>query len=142
MQKGVSPLIASVLLIAVTMAIAGVMATWATQFTATKIGESSSGANCIGAIDISSLQFNGSHVSFRIRNLADRMNLTGITAAIQYSSVGLDADINIRDYNATDPLAPGATTYVIYDTQLPNKPLKVQIRARNCLKYPADLFFP
>ena len=35
-KKGVSPLIATVLLIAVTMAIAGVMATWATTFTAGK----------------------------------------------------------------------------------------------------------
>lgn len=144
-MKGVSPLIASVLLIAVTMAIAGVMATWATQFTATKISESSSGADCIGAIDISNLQFNGSHVSFKLRNLASRINLTGIKASIDYSSAALDKEVDIKNYNATpnpDPLSPGAFTYVLYDTGAPNKPQRVQIRAANCLKYPADLFFP
>ena len=141
-MKGVSPLIASVLLIAVTMAIAGVMATWATQFTATKIGESTSGADCIGAIDISNLQFNGSHVSFKLRNLADRINLTSIKASIDYSTVSLDKEINIKDYNASDPLSPGSFTFLVYDTGSPSKPQKVQIRAANCLKYPADLFFP
>ena len=143
-MKGVSPLIASVLLIAVTMAIAGVMATWATQFTATKISESSSGAECIGAIDISSLQFNGSHVSFKLRNLADRINLTGIKASIDYSSVSLDREIDIKNYNATpnpDPLSPGSFTYIVYDTASPTKPQKIEIRTSNCLKYPASLFF-
>ena len=125
MTKGVSPLIASVLLIAVTMAIAGVMATWATQFTATKISESSSGADCIGAIDISSLQFNGSHVSFKLRNLADRINLTGIKASIDYSTTALDREISIVNYNASDPLSPGSFTYVIYDTGGPAKPQKI-----------------
>jgi flagellin-like protein len=146
MQKGVSPLIASVLLIAVTMAIAGVMATWATQFTATKISESSSGADCIGAIDISSLQFNGSHVSVRLRNLAERINLTGIKGFVEYSTPGtLGQEFDIKNYNITpnpDPLAPGSFVYINYNTGTSTKPQKLQVRAANCLRYPADLFFP
>jgi len=51
MLKGISPLIATVLLIAFTMAIAGIMATWATSFVQAKITEveNQSQAVCAGA---------------------------------------------------------------------------------------------
>ena len=51
MLKGISPLIATVLLIAFTMAIAGIMATWATSFVQAKITETEnqSQAVCPGA---------------------------------------------------------------------------------------------
>ena len=108
--KGVSPLIAAVLLIAVTMAIAGVMATWATTFTAGKVDEANIGADCIGAIDISSLTFSNTTVSIKIRNVAERINLTNIRASVEYGDATKNKEILISDYNATDPLAPGSTT--------------------------------
>ncbi len=140
-KKGVSPLIASVLLIAVTMAIAGVMATWATSFTSSKISETSSGAECIGAIDVSSLVFQNTTVSLKIRNVAERMNLTNIKASVEYTDSAMSKEINIKDYNATDPLAPGSTTWLIYNTNSTLKPTKVDIIASNCVKYPATLRF-
>ena len=139
--KGVSPLIATVLLIAVTMAIAGVMATWATTFTAGKVEEANIGADCIGAIDISSLGFGNTTVSLKIRNVAERVNLTGIKASIEYSDVTRNKQLNIADYNATDPLPPASTTWLIYDTGSVVKPSKIEILASNCVKYPATLFF-
>ncbi len=139
--KGVSPLIAAVLLIAVTMAIAGVMATWATTFTAGKVDEANIGADCIGALDISSLTFNNQTVAVKIRNVAERINLTNIKASIEYGDVSKNKEVSIKIYNATDPLAPGSTTWFIYDTGSTTKPQKIEVFASNCLKYPATLFF-
>ena len=139
--KGVSPLIASVLLIAVTMAIAGVMATWATTFTAGKVQEANAGADCIGALDISSLGFSNTTVSVKIRNVADRLNLTDIKASMEYSDIAKNKQINIKDYNTTDPLSPGSTTWLVYDTGSSTKPNKIEVLASNCLKYPVTLFF-
>lgn len=139
--KGVSPLIAAVLLIAVTMAIAGVMATWATTFTAGKVEEANVGAECIGALDISSLAFNNQTVSVKIRNVAERINLTNIKASVEYGDVTKNKEVSIRNYNATDPLAPGSTTWFIFDTGSTSKPQKLEVLASNCLKYPATLFF-
>ena len=140
-RKGVSPLIAAVLLIAVTMAIAGVMATWATTFTAGKVQEANLGADCIGAMDISNLGFSNTTISVRIRDVADRINLTGIKASIEYGDVTKNREINIKDYNATDPLAPASSTWLIYDSGIATKPNKIEVVASNCIKYPAVLFF-
>ena len=139
--KGVSPLIATVLLIAVTMAIAGVMATWATTFTAGKVEEANVGADCIGAIDLSSLAFTNTTVAIKIRNVAERINMTNMKASIEYSDFTKNKEIKIGDYNATDPLSPGSTTWLVYDTGSTTKPTKVEILSSNCIKYPATLFF-
>jgi flagellin-like protein len=138
-EKGVSPLIASVLLIAVTMAIAGVMATWATTFTSSKIQDSSSGANCIGAIDVSSPQFSNTTVSVRIRNTGERINLTALKASVNYEDAKMSREINLRDYNASDSLSPGQTTWLIYDTGLTTRPNNIEIIASNCIKYPGKI---
>lgn len=140
-KKGVSPLIAAVLLIAVTMTIAGVMATWATTFTAGKVQEASSGAECIGSIDISSLSFSNTTISLKIRNVAERINLTGIKASVEYTDVTRNREISIKDYNASDPLQMGASTWLIYNTGSTIKPNKIEILALNCVKYPAVLQF-
>src|SRR3989338_4186507 len=99
-KKGVSPLIATVLLIAVTMAIAGVMATWATTFTAGKVEEANIGADCIGALDISSLTFNNQTASVKIRNVAERINLTSIRVSLEYGDVTKNKEVSIKDYNS------------------------------------------
>src|SRR3989344_7488969 len=83
-KKGISPLIAAVLLIAFTMAIAGIMATWATQFSTQKIEQSSAEAECIGILDIGSLSFNNGVISVMVKNLADRINLTDMSAVVEY----------------------------------------------------------
>ena len=140
-KKGVSPLIAAVLLIAVTMAIAGVMATWATTFTAGKVEEANIGADCIGAFDISSLTFINTTITVKIRNVADRINMSGLRASIEYSDFTQNKEISLKDYNASDSLAPGSTTWLVYNTNSNTKPTKLQIIASNCIKYPATLFF-
>ena len=140
-NKGISPLIATVLLVAVTMAIAGVMAAWATQFASSKVEEANSGADCIGALDISSLTFSNTTVYVKVRNVAQSVNLTSIKASVEYGDPTKNKQVSIKSYNATDPLAPGDTTWFIYDTGVVTKPVKIELLALNCIKYPATLFF-
>ncbi|MDI6721713.1 MAG: hypothetical protein QMD85_04945 [Candidatus Aenigmarchaeota archaeon] len=141
-RKGISPLIAAVLLIAFTMAIAGIMATWATQFSTQKIEQSSAEAECIGVLDIGSLSFSNTTISVRVKNLGDRMNLTDIKAVIEYTDAAKNKQYNIKDYNATDPLAPAGVTFFIVNTGEATKPYKIQVFSVNCKKNPGELRFP
>jgi len=141
-RKGISPLIAAVLLIAFTMAIAGIMATWATQFSTQKIEQSSAEAECIGILDIGSLSFNNGVISVRVKNLADRINLTDMSAVVEYQDATKNKQYNIRDYNATDPLSPGGVTFFVVNTADSAKPLKMQVFSSNCKRNPAELRFP
>lgn len=141
MLKGISPLIAAVLLIAVTMAIAGVMASWATQFSGGKLIQTEKEANCIGALDISSLKFDKGIVTVKIRNIGN-INLTDFKANIEYDDVTKNkVDLLLKNFNITDPLAPGSTTFLIYNTSGTSTPDKIEIFSDNCKSYPASLLF-
>ena len=141
-RKGISPLIAAVLLIAFTMAIAGIMATWATTFTRERLAGSTEEAECVGALDLSTLTFNNGTISVKIKNLSNRVNLTNIKTIIEYSDPTKNrADIPIKDYNATDPLGPGSTTFFIYNTGDPTKPKTLEAAASNCQKQSSILTF-
>lgn len=141
MMKGISPLIASVLLIAVTMAIAGVLASWATQFSAGRLTRTNEEANCIGALDISSLKFDAGMITLKIRNIGN-INLTNLKANVEYDDVSKNkADVALKTYNITDPLAPGSTTYLRYNSGENTMPDKIEILSENCKSYPAMLFF-
>ena len=141
-KKGISPLIAAVLLIAFTMAIAGIMATWATQFSSQKIEQSSAEAECIGVLDIGSLSFSNTTISVRIKNLADKLELTDMSAVVEYTDATKNKQYDIKDYNATDPLTPGGVTFFIVNTGESTKPQKIQVFSDNCKKNPAELRFP
>jgi len=139
--KGISPLIATVLLIAITMAIAGVMASWATQFSSGRLASTDTDTNCIGAVDISSLKFDNGLISLKIRNIGN-LNLTGLKANLEYTDVTKNrADVVLKDYNITDPLPEGSTTFLIYNTSDPTTPEKIEVVAANCKNYPASLSF-
>jgi len=134
-MKGISPLIAAVLLIGVTMLIAGLMAGWAQSIVTTNLETSTTGIDCIGSLDLGSLSFSNGNVSVRIRNLADRFDLEGLSASIEYNTVSKNnnhVNINMSAYNVTDPLGPGKTTWFIYDTADTEKPKSISISADNC----------
>ncbi len=140
-RKGISPLIAAVLLIAFTMAIAGIMATWATTFTRERLAGSTEEAECIGALDLSTLTFSNGTISVKIKNLGG-INLTNIKVTLEYSDPSKNkADIPIRDYNASDPLQPGSTTFLILNTGDPTKPKTLEGSASNCQKQSSVLTF-
>src|SRR3989338_2275424 len=137
--KGISPLIASVLLIAFTMAIAGIMASWATTFSSTRLGEAASESNCIGALDISSLSFSNANVSVRIRNVNDRINLTDIKVSLIYSDP--QKSNQHKDISAATSLSPLSSVWFINNTGDTERPKTIEVIAMNCPKYPAILNF-
>jgi flagellin-like protein len=140
-MKGISPLIAAVLLIAFTMAIAGIMATWATTFSREHLDTATSEADCIGVLDISSLAFNNGTITIKIRNMGDRLNLTDIRASVEYGDATKNEEYLIKNYNATDPLGPASTTWFVVNTGETTKPTKIEVAASNCPKYAVALRF-
>lgn len=134
-SKGVSPLIAAVLLIAFTMAIAGIMATWATTFSQQKLLTSEEKSNCIGALDLSSAAFSDKLVSVQVKNLKTNMNLSSLTANIIYSDPAKSkahSNIAMKGYNVTDPMPPGFTDWFIYNSSEATKPVRIEAYAGNC----------
>lgn len=141
MRKGISPLIAAVLLIAFTMAIAGIMASWATTFSSGRLSSAQSQAECVGALDIGSLRFENTTINLRIRNTNEQLNLTGMRAVVEYDDPSKNAEYVLINYNITDPLAPAVTTFLTLDTGDTTKPDKIEVIASNCPQHSAVLFF-
>lgn len=140
-RKGISPLIAAVLLIAFTMAIAGIMASWATTFSSSRLSTAQTQSECIGALDISSLRFDNGTVSVKIRNTNEVINLTALHAILEYGDARKNRDYTLSSYNVTDPLPPAATTFLILSTNETARPEKLELVAGNCPDHSAILFF-
>lgn len=134
-MKGISPLIAAVILIALTMAIAGLMAAFATQITTSKITESQEKSQCLGAIDVSSGSFQGTVLSVKVANQHERANISGFIADVEYGDPQKSrshSNIRMKNYNFTDPLSPGASDWFIYDTRDTTLPRRVFIFGTSC----------
>ena len=140
-NKGVSPILAAVLLIAFTVAIASIMATWATTFTRERLSRTGEETECIGALDISELSFSGGVISLKVRNVADGLNLTGLKAIVEYNDPTKNKQYTMQDYNVADPLSPASTAFFIVDTGDPVKPKKIEALASNCARAPVSLVF-
>jgi flagellin-like protein len=139
-KKGISPLIASVLLIAFTMAIAGIMATWATTFSRERLNVASEESECVGALDLSSLTFMNGVITGKIRNVGSHINLTDFVASVEYSDVTLNSEYKLKSYNITT-LAPAETAFFTINTTDTAKPDKMEVIAGNCPRQPSVLFF-
>lgn len=139
--KGISPLIASVLLIAFTMAIAGIMATWATTFSRERLDTASEEAECVGAIDVNPPSFANEIINTRVRNVASGLNLTGLTAVVEYTDPTKNKQFVMSQFGVPDPLGASATAFFVVDTNEAAKPEKMEIVAANCPKQPAVVFF-
>ncbi|MBI4895985.1 MAG: hypothetical protein HY832_00340 [Candidatus Aenigmarchaeota archaeon] len=150
-KKGVSPIIATILLIAFTLALAGLVASWASSFST---GELQKGTECAGAVELSSLKFSGTVVSLKIRN-AGTVALTGLKANIEYVAPELSKTYSNLDMTGTQApavgtittatavsVAPGSIDFFVYNTSNTARPKSVEIIASNCLKYPVNLPFP
>ena len=134
-MKGISPLIATVILIALTMAIAGIMAAFATQITSSKITDSQAKANCLGTIDLSSINFANTTISVKVTNQNDKQNLTGLVSDIEYGdpqkSKG-QTNIQMKNYNFSDPLKPSTSDWFIYNTADTTTPKSIFVFATSC----------
>lgn len=142
-MKGVSPLIAAVLLIVFTILIAGILANFATTLSRQQLSQAGEAAECIGALDVDSLRVAGNDISFRIRNIAaTNITLTGITAAVDFSNIAENEVFDSGDDADLASLAIGATKFITLDiTGKTSNPLRIEVVASNCLRSPAVLSF-
>ena len=90
MRKGVSPLIATVLLIAFTIAVAGIISVWLTQFTTTTTNTVSTQGNVqilcgTGGIQLSSVSYCSNFVSGQVVNTGN-IGLGNISMTILYTN--------------------------------------------------------
>ncbi len=134
-MKGISPLIATVILIALTMAIAGIMAAFATQITTSRVAESQAKANCLGILDLSSVSFQNTTLSIKVTNQNDKQNLTGFLADIEYGDPQKSkshSNIQMKNYNFSDPLQPSTTDWFIYNSGDTTTPKSIFVFATNC----------
>ncbi len=136
-MKGISPLIAAVLLIAFTMAIAGIMATWATSFSQQRLGPT----QCALALSIDDLKFDNGVVTVAVRNNNNRINLTDIIGSLFYTDITRNKDYLLKDYNASDPLGPMSGTAAVIDTGDITMPERIRVVAGNCPDVPASGYF-
>jgi len=139
-SKGISPLIAAVLLVAFTMAIAGIMAAWATTFAQGRLTE----ASCALALRVLHLQFINGNVSVRVINENNNLNLTDLQFSLLYSDPHKNKEnLLLKAYNAdSDPLAPSERQTVIVNTSdNTSEPTEIEIVAGNCPKVPATAKF-
>jgi len=136
-RKGISPLIASVLLIAFTLAIAGIMATWATSYVRGQTSQISSQTECIGALDaeVKSFDSGTGSIGLIVRNLKATINLSDIKIGIEYSSAPFGRTYNVKDLGGTDPLEPLGVTGVSIATGDTRCPDKITIVSVTCDKY-------
>jgi flagellin-like protein len=95
MKKGISPLIAAVLLVAFTMSVAGLMAAWGTTFTQTNLES----LECSNALEISSADFENQNITLRLRNKDAGTVITNMTMSVIYK----DVSNNSEDVHITNP---------------------------------------
>ena len=130
-SKGISPLIASVVLIAVTLAIAGILSTWAIQFVGGRGTTITQQTQCLGALEIDatppSLRYDASsgELTLIMINKKTDISLENLVAFLTYP------DGSVRNVDLEITLAPQQ----IVSTKIgdnPSKPLRLRISSSNC----------
>ena len=137
MHKGLSPLVASVVLIAFTISIAFIIANWATTFVTTQTSGVTSDVQCIGALDVDAPSFSGTTLSVRVSNFNDKLTLTDLKISLYYTDPAANQE-NLDSGIAA--LEPGNTKTIVKTSA--TKPKSVRVVAANCPKYPRDVVVP
>ncbi len=129
MTKGISDLMATVLLISIVVAIVMVMSSWSRFFSEEKLDTSSADVGCIGAIDLSPPLFVNTSINATISNVNNKINLNRIKAIVTYEgSTEKIFSLNITN----DTLKPGDKINLIIETNDTAKPKKMEVFAANC----------
>ncbi|MBU5678709.1 MAG: archaellin/type IV pilin N-terminal domain-containing protein [Candidatus Aenigmatarchaeota archaeon] len=140
--KGISPLIATVLLIALTMTIAGIVAMWASTFTGGRLEETEKNATqiCIGAnLRISEARIVNNIGYFKLENVGTTP-LTGFRAYLFYSNPANDEELNAsKCYYVSDSsytlanitVKPGEI-YTINFTNSSGSPIRIRVASISC----------
>ncbi|MBI2578167.1 MAG: hypothetical protein HYW26_00495 [Candidatus Aenigmarchaeota archaeon] len=145
-MKGVSPLIAAILLIAFTLAIAGILGSWATRFSQQGLEKNEEKESCVGALGLRSPSFSGTLLTVQVTNQKTNFNLSGMAANVIYANATktkAHSNIAMKDLNFMDPMPPGYNDWIVYDTKDSTKPLRVEVFAANCgTSFSADIAIP
>jgi len=129
-SKGISPLVAAVLLIAITMAIAGLMATFATSISTEKLLEAK---RCSPTLTLLDLEFKGGNITTRIANNNRNVAMEKITLSIIYDDATKNKEnIALNTYAPKDSLDPLERMTVIIPTNDTTKPKKFEIVSETC----------
>jgi flagellin-like protein len=126
-RKGVSPLIAAVLLIAFTMAVAAILTAWVTTFTQEQTGavenQSDQVIECSGGvIDVLDSDSNGNQLNITVANVG--------TVGFDNLTVTVLSGGSVVGSNYINGLASGDTSFKQID--LSGAPDKVRVASRNC----------
>jgi len=129
-MKGISPLIAAVMLIFITMIIAGIMATWSTSLFRAQTSELA----CVGALSVDYPSFDAGVVNVKIKNTDDKVELSGLRVYLEYSNASKNKDYLASDHGITDPLTPASVDWFSVDTEDSNEPVSLEVMALSCPK--------
>ena len=133
-QKGVSPLVAAVLLIALTMAIAGIMATFATNISTTKLAEAK---RCSPGLSLLDLDFKSGNITVRMVNNNKNNEMEKIKVSVIYSDATKNKEnIVLSTYAPKDSLNPLERMTVIMTLNDTTKPEKVEMISETCPEIP------
>jgi FlaG/FlaF family flagellin (archaellin) len=138
-RKGISPLIADTLLIALVIVIGALFYSWSSTLTRERIEQLPSSA-CIGALDIGKPEFDNGTITMEVRNRG-RINLTGLKAYVVYANISKNKEYVLSDYNFSDPLLPQKYETLTINTSETTKPESIEVVAANCVDYPAKISF-
>lgn len=133
-KKGISPLIATVLLIALTMAIAGVMSTWATVFVKNQIEKAEQASanqttiTCSGSIAVNALVMAGKGYAI-VTVDATPIPLSDWTGYVFYDDPSKNEDAQIA--NASVSLTTGQV-HTFNFTNSSAFPRRLKLTAGNC----------
>jgi flagellin-like protein len=129
--KGISPLIASVVLIAVTLAIAGILSTWAIQFVGGRGTAITQQTACLGALEVDtfppSLTYNTatSELTVIMINKKTDLTLSNVIAFMSYP------DGSVRNVPLNITLAPQQIVSTKIGGNLV-KPSRMRLSSANC----------
>jgi flagellin-like protein len=140
--KGISPLVATVLLIALTLTIAGIVAMWASSFTQAKLTESEQNTTqiCTGAnLRISDARIIGGVGYFKLENIGTAA-LKGFKAYLFYSDPAKDETLDPSkcywvqnsSYTLENLTVLPGEIYTINFTNSSGSPLRIRVVAVNC----------
>ncbi len=145
-MKGISPLIASVVLIAVTLAIAGILTTWSVQFVGQKGSNILKQADCLGALEVDQdyIRFNAQsqNLAFIMRNTKNNIELTGLQAILIYPDADVKQYFLSQCCSLQEPIPALGVASVSIPTNKTIKPDKIDILAANCPEYKVSVRVP
>lgn len=116
-MKGISPIVASVLLIAITMTIAGVLAYWSSTFVSNTLpGENTTTAQCrLAQFEFLLCNYNTTSqiMTFSVNNI--RATTLNLTAFVQYTNGTISNPIPLNDSLAANTVKSYTLTAISSD---------------------------